>query len=222
VTASGAFPPIDWDPLAAESRFTHPFDAARFARRVPRAQPVLDLGAGYGRVLAQLHDLGYRRAVGLDRSAAMVRRGRAERPDLDLRLGDGAALPFADGSQGAVVLFAVLTSLPQPESAAALLAEVERVLAPGGLLYLSDVPLQPEAEHRERYRAAPAGTPFGCFVDASGLLFRHHDEAWFQSFEARYEVLERCALAGRSRHGRPLTLRQLWLRRPANPAPGTG
>ena len=75
----------------------------------------LDLGSGANR----LHP----RLVRLDRADASA-------PDC---IGSADRLPFADGSLAAVVSQEVLEHLPDPALA---LAEIARVLAPGGLLYL--------------------------------------------------------------------------------------
>ena len=53
---------------------------------------------------------------------------------------DGATLPFADGQFDAVVLFAVLTCIADDAAQRDLIAELRRVLQPGGLLLVSDYP----------------------------------------------------------------------------------
>ena len=91
------------------------------------ARAVLEIGAGTGRLLAQV------RApirVGLDVSREMLARAAA-RPGLLLVRGDAHALPFADASFDAVIAgkgaFRYL-------DAARALAECHRVLRPGGRL----------------------------------------------------------------------------------------
>lgn len=86
-----------------------------FAELDSRGGIGLDLGAGASR----LHP----RLLRLDRAGA-------SKPDC---LGSADRLPFADSSLAAVVSQEVFEHLPDPVAA---LAEVARVLAPGGLLYL--------------------------------------------------------------------------------------
>jgi ubiquinone/menaquinone biosynthesis C-methylase UbiE len=67
-------------------------------------------------------------AIARDRAAGL---GRA----VDLRVGDAADLPFADGSFDTVVCALSLCSIPEP---AAAIGEMKRVLVPGGRLLLLD------------------------------------------------------------------------------------
>lgn len=92
---------------------------------------VLEVGAGNGMNLPR-----YRRAelvVGIDPQPVMLRNARrraagAARP-VRLVRGVGEALPFEDGSFDTVVLSLALCSVDDPGR---VLAEVRRVLAPGG------------------------------------------------------------------------------------------
>ena len=203
-----------WDAAAEGARFSHPLDASSFTRHVPRGAAVLDLGCGYGRLTRTLVDLGYRRTIGLDPSQAMLERARREQPDLELQLGDGLALPFADGVFGAVVAMAVFTSVPESERQAALLDEIERVLAPRGVLLVSDLPLQDGERERTRYAAAfERGADHGVFEHESGTRFRHHDEGWFEALERRFERLDGREVAVATMTGKGARARQVLLRR---------
>ncbi len=91
---------------------------------------VLDLACGTGRYTRMLADhLGADRVLGLDLSVAMLSRARAESPGLSFVRGSAQALPIRTGALSAVVSFGALHLFPDP---AAALAEVGRVLAPGG------------------------------------------------------------------------------------------
>jgi 2-polyprenyl-6-hydroxyphenyl methylase/3-demethylubiquinone-9 3-methyltransferase len=93
---------------------------------------VLDLGCGKGRFAARLQEMGAR-VVGLDRSQAMLAEGRG----LDRVLGSAARLPFSDGSFDAVVAIEVFEHLPS-NFELAVLAEIRRVLRPGGVVAVVD------------------------------------------------------------------------------------
>lgn len=111
-----------------------------------RADAVLELGCGTGRLAARL--LAERlpagaRYLGLDVSPRMVALARAAvAPWGDrarVELSDGSMdLPVDDGSCDRVVSTYVLDLL-SPEDAARLLAEARRVLRPGGLLALASL-----------------------------------------------------------------------------------
>jgi ubiquinone/menaquinone biosynthesis C-methylase UbiE len=95
-------------------------------------EPMLDAGCGTGLNLASLPP----GSVGLDinpRNLAIV---RARLPNHVAAEGDIESMPFADSTFETVVCTEVLEHVPHPESA---LAEIRRVLRPGGLL-LGSVP----------------------------------------------------------------------------------
>lgn len=94
--------------------------------------PVLDVGCGPGHVTAFLAAAGAD-ARGLDLSPGMIDVARARAPGLRFDVGDLRALPHADGALGGVVAMYALVHLPPAELAPAV-AELARVLAPGGLL----------------------------------------------------------------------------------------
>ena len=96
---------------------------------------VLDAGCGSGPLAARLQALGAT-MTGFDASAAMVELARRRLgPDADLHVGDLAeALPFADGAFDDVVASLVLHYLRDWTTP---LAELHRVLRPGGRLIVS-------------------------------------------------------------------------------------
>jgi len=97
---------------------------------------VLDAGCGYGACFDELRRRGAR-MIGIDRSAAMVR--KAPRPGgtgspLGIGVGDLQELPIADGAMDRVLANYVLFHLPDLSRA---LREIRRVLKPGGRAVLT-------------------------------------------------------------------------------------
>jgi len=90
-------------------------------------------------------------------------------------LTDPPRLPYPDASMDAVLLLAVLTCVPDDDDQRALIAELIRVLRPGGLLYVSDVLLQTDERNLARYQRYEAvyGT-YGVFETGDGAVCRHH------------------------------------------------
>ncbi|MBN1418666.1 MAG: class I SAM-dependent methyltransferase [Planctomycetes bacterium] len=169
-----------WDRVAEQKRFTHPIDAERFAALVPTTARILDHGCGYGRTCSELAAMGYRHVIGIDISLAMIGRGRRLHPDLDLRHVPVGTLPFPADSFDAVLLFAVLTCIPADGGQEDLISEIRRVLRPGGILHVSDYPLQDDPRNRQRYeRSLPEFGTFGVFRLPEGAVMRHHAEEWF-------------------------------------------
>lgn len=89
----------------------------------------LDLGCGTGRNLPLLGPAV--RAVGLDPDHALLLRARRRAPAVPLVQGRAEALPFRDGAFDTVVSGLAFCSVGDPRQG---LAEVRRVLAPGGTL----------------------------------------------------------------------------------------
>ncbi|MFI7642877.1 class I SAM-dependent methyltransferase [Nonomuraea sp. NPDC049400] len=165
-----------WDTVGAEKTFTHPVNLGWLAT-VSRTARILDYGCGYGRVMAELSDHGFSDVSGVDLSPALIARGRQLHPDLRLAVLESPPyLPYSPTSFDVVLLFAVLTCIPDDDAQRALIAELVRVLAPGGLLYISDMVLQDDERNRGRYAtyAQQFGTPYGVFATDDGAMVRHH------------------------------------------------
>ena len=112
---------------------------------VPSGALVLDAGAGFGRHAFELARRGYR-TVAIDRAAdemvatratlaAMAESGEAEDKHIvGVLRGDATALPFPDDCFDAVITSEVLEHIPDDTGA---LAELRRVLRPGGVLAIT-------------------------------------------------------------------------------------
>ena len=95
--------------------------------RIPPRTRVLDVATGTGMVAAELGGRGCN-VVGLDQSEAMVRKAK---DGTLFVLGQAERLPFAEASFDAVTFTYLLRYVDDP---AATLAELARVLRPGGTL----------------------------------------------------------------------------------------
>ena len=119
----------------------------------PPAGPVLDVGCGSGLMLEQLS--GRRDVVGLDLLAEGLVASREASPEARLVQADAALLPFREATLAGVLLLDVLEHVDDR----AVLAQVHRILRPGGILLVS-APAMPwlwsyrdeAAGHRRRYR----------------------------------------------------------------------
>lgn len=135
---------------------------------------VLEIGPGTGANLAYLPPDASRVTL-VEPSPAMRARLRTRiaagtdahdvRPPLEVLAASGDRLPVPDASVDTVVMTLVLCSVPDP---AAVLAEVRRVLVPGGRLLLLEHVAAPDARRRRLQRAL---TPVwrrvaqGCHLD---------------------------------------------------------
>jgi ubiquinone/menaquinone biosynthesis C-methylase UbiE len=101
---------------------------------------VLDWGCGWGQVTALLREAGVE-------TTAFDYRGDAEAPgvmrldrfpDIEVHISaEPVALPFEEGSFDTVLSCGVLEHVPDPEGS---VAEIRRVLRPGGTFYVTNLP----------------------------------------------------------------------------------
>jgi SAM-dependent methyltransferase len=104
---------------------------------------------------------------------------------------DGHCLPFKDDCFDLVLLFAVLTCIPDDNEQQLLLSEARRVLRPGGMLYLSDLLINNDERNRERYeRDAERFKCYGVFELPEGVVVRHHQREWVEEIVRPFEQLE--------------------------------
>jgi SAM-dependent methyltransferase len=107
-----------------------------FAGQLAADRDVLDLASGEGYGAALLADSA-RSVVGVDIDVAAVEHSRLNysAPNLDFKVADARGLAdFEEGSFGAVVAFEVIEHVAEQEQ---VLAEIERVLTPDGVVVLS-------------------------------------------------------------------------------------
>ena len=125
--------------LDRQADATRPHRLGLYARAgLAQAARILDVGCGSGRVTADLADLAAgRRVVAVDVDGGMARRTGATVASADVAQADGRRLPFPDASFDAAVCNLVLLWTPEP---AALVAEMARVVRPGGTVLASMEP----------------------------------------------------------------------------------
>jgi len=92
--------------------------------------------------------------IGIDLTPTMLRRAQMRIQDRNLRLeiGDVMALPYDDDSFDVVLMHLILAVVPQPQQA---LLEAERVLRPGGYIFIVDKFLRPTQKAPLRRMLSP-------------------------------------------------------------------
>jgi ubiquinone/menaquinone biosynthesis C-methylase UbiE len=116
---------------------------------------VLDVGCGSGGVLVRLIglDVDPARAHGVDVLEDAIGLARSRLPTVDLRVGNGAELPYADDSMDLVLQFTMVSSILDAAVRAKVAREMSRVVRPGGLIVSYDFrinPLNPDARGLRR------------------------------------------------------------------------
>jgi SAM-dependent methyltransferase len=107
----------------------------RFAEGTRGRGLVADLGCGPGHVARYLHDQGVH-TVGIDLSPEMITVARRLHPDLSFQVGDMKRLDLPDASLAGIVAFYSIVHF-EPAELPEVLREMERVLAPEGLVLIA-------------------------------------------------------------------------------------
>ncbi|MFF5143174.1 class I SAM-dependent methyltransferase [Streptomyces sp. NPDC013157] len=181
-----------WDGAGATKTFTHPVNLT-WLTEVNRTARILDYGCGYGRVTAELSEHGFSDVSGADPSPTLIARARRLRPDLRFTvLSSPPELPSEPETFDVVLLFAVLTCIPDDDTQQALFTELNRLLTPGGLLYVSDMVLQDDERNRNRYatHANRFNTPYGVFTTDDGAVCRHHDISELHTLLSDFDLVD--------------------------------
>ena len=173
------------------------FFAAHVAPALPPRPAMIDLGCGPGLLLRDLAERHPDAALhGYDVTPAMIAHARQlawprAKPTLEVRDLVAEPLPHAAGSVHLVSISSVLHVLDEPLP---LLAEIRRVLAPGGLFLLNDWVRQPlasylafrrdvmkETDTRRAFRLFPVHNKYTAedwrwLIGTTGLAIRNETE----------------------------------------------
>jgi SAM-dependent methyltransferase len=204
-----------WNQAATSKQFAHPLDLARLKRALPPSAAILDFGCGQGRLIHELNENGFADVVGVDFSPEMIRVAHEHNPAARLVVADSAPLPFATASFDCVLLFAVLTCIASDDAQRTLIREFKRLLRPGGLLLISDYPLQSDRRNAARYASFEQEFGVrGTFRLPGGGVVRHHGREWFAELLADFRVEESLDFEARTMNGNPALITQIWARMP--------
>ena len=180
-----------WNSVAEEKNFTTILDVELFSKFVSKDCKILDVGCGYGRILNELAEAGFTDLTGVDSAENMIKRGLREYPNLNLLVNPNGKLPFAQNTFDAVILFGVLTCVPDNESQKVLLNDIKRVLKPGGVIYINDFLLNSGFKRWLFYKKAQKETGiYGAFKTYDGATVRHHAEDYILNLLSDFKTLD--------------------------------
>jgi SAM-dependent methyltransferase len=143
-----------------------PFDRElldRFAARVRGRGRVCDVGCGPAQIARYLRDRGVD-VLGLDLSAGMLAEARRLNPDLLFVQSSMLALGLGSETMGGIAAFYSIIHIPRAQVVAAL-AEMRRVLRPGGCLLIT-FHLGTEDSHHEELFGRPVSLDVALFTTA--------------------------------------------------------
>jgi ubiquinone/menaquinone biosynthesis C-methylase UbiE len=129
----------------------HKFMAEQMVKKIPAHGNVLEIAPGPGYFCIELARLGKYQMTGLDISKSFVeiaRRNAAEaRLKIDFQEGNASAMPFKENTFDFTFCQAAFKNFSEPVKA---IAEMYRVLRPGGLSVISDLRRDASSEDIER------------------------------------------------------------------------
>ena len=129
----------------------------------------------------------------------MVKGGRRSDPSLDLLVFDGHTLPFADQTFSGCLFMAVLNCIPEEGRQRQVFSEILRVLKPGGILFISDYPIQEDSRNQLRYLQGREEFKehSGVFRVSGGGVFRHHEMPYIYRLLSGFDLLEESWTTGK-------------------------
>jgi ubiquinone/menaquinone biosynthesis C-methylase UbiE len=108
-----------------------------FKKYVKKADKVLDLGCGNGR-LSELFDGMEIDYVGIDNSQSLIDKAKNRYPNKKFITSDIIDLPFTDGEFDIIFFIATFHHIPSLILRQKVIKEVKRVLKPGGILIMTN------------------------------------------------------------------------------------
>ena len=179
-----------WDASATSKEFRHPIPETLVEKYFPQGASVIDIGCGQGRLASYLSNMGFS-VSGTDTSTAMLEQARKNVPDCEFRECRSSQLTYDDNSFDVAIAVTLLTSIPFDLEQRQIMAEIKRVLKPGGTLFVSDLPLQWSTNYLERYqKGLRRYGQYGVFDITDGGVVRHHELGYFMQLMSGFTPLE--------------------------------
>lgn len=196
-----------WSEIGSQKNFTDPFYLEELAKYIPSPGVIVEYGCGYGRILSQLWDAGYRQLIGFDFAEKMLKRGRESFPHLDLRgVADSGSVDLPDESVDATILSTVLVCNPSLLDQVKIVDEMRRILGRGGVLYICEFLITNSDKLLQRYaqHAQPGEDDYGVYRTAEGTTVRHHTIEWVLNLLKGFDVVWRYELRHVTMNGNPV------------------
>ena len=178
-----------WDRVAGTKTFTHPIDLELMQNYVHKDSMIVDYGCGYGRLVDVLNNAGYTKVKGYDTSLELIKRGITSGVVNLNHIVNPSAMLEVDNSIDCLILFAVLTCIPNNQAQEKLMEVLYLKLKPGGIIYVSDYYLQSHSVEVKQYQCLNDDQEnYGVFTLPEGATFRHHPRAWIMKLLADFQI----------------------------------
>ncbi len=179
-----------WNNTAEKANFDLPLDANKFMDLVDKNSVIVDVGCGYGRTMANLYAIGYKRIIGIDTSDRMVARGKKTYPYLDIRLQKSKIIAVKENTADVVILFGVLSCNYVKKEQEIILEEIKRILKPNGLLFVCDYLVSKDLRNSLQYmKFEEKYSNYGTFETNDGLILKHYSELEIENLFSDFEIM---------------------------------
>lgn len=167
---------------------------------IDKEAPLLDIGCGYGRLLAHLHQMGFSNLYGVDFVVDPMKR-------IDLArvvAGRAEALPFKNDFFAGTFLVGVLSNIIDDERRKKIFYEAYRVLTSGAIIFISAFTINKYYEDKYARGLREFGK-YGVFRSSSGGVFRHASEDELKELlsSAGFRLVKFKRLPFTTMHGNP-------------------
>lgn len=99
-------------------------------------------------------------------------------------------ISYPDNSFDVVILFAVLTCIASDQDQKCLIKEIQRVLKPNGIIYISDYLIQNDESNIVRYQQfLNKYKCYGIFELEEGAILRHHSKEYMNRLLKSFQTI---------------------------------
>ena len=164
-----------WDSVAGRKVFTSMLNIDLFRKYAKKEYSIIDIGCGYGRILAELYKLGFWNLYGIDSSSSMIESAKKLAIPCELKVADAVSSGYTSEKFDVVILFSLLTCLYENDKQNEVIKESWRILKPKGIIVVDDFLLNSDERNLKRYyEYYKKYNIFGVFELPEGVILRHH------------------------------------------------
>ncbi len=180
-----------WNKVANEKTFTHPLNISLLEKFVSKQSCIVDYGCGYGRIVKDLNDSGFKDVKGFDFSIELIKRGNKNGVENIFQFESAIDLPIENNSVDCFLLFAVLTCITENTNQVELIETLYSKLKKGGIIHISDYYLQTNSAEVNRYEYLNEDKEnYGVFQLADSAVFRHHTKDWIKYLLKDFQLIQ--------------------------------
>ncbi|MDX8431268.1 MAG: class I SAM-dependent methyltransferase [Candidatus Algichlamydia australiensis] len=179
-----------WNEVGSQKDFEDPLYLEKIKPYIHHHSKIVEYGCGYGRLLQFLKSEGYTNLYGFDFAPKMIERGKSAHPDLNLTcIKESGKVPLEDEACDLVILSTILCCTVAKEEQTKIVKEMQRILKPGGVLYLSDFMITDHPRYTDKYKKGFEDfQERGIYTTSEGIAVRHHTTQWIMKLLENFSI----------------------------------